>query len=159
MPIVRTGESAYDKELELWNTPKRNGGYAPDGYEPYPKMLYKAHRRENGKVMCMDLDAIYAVDPAKQALADAFNRTCQRTVNSDGEHLRAKADGWCDSPDAALAVHEQLQQDIATAAAEANHSVRSMSEKARAEFAAADADTEHPLTDVPKKRGPKVSVS
>jgi hypothetical protein len=163
MPIVRTGQSAYDKEVARWDRPRNQlddeglPGFAPVGFEPYPKMLHKAHRHENGKVMYMDLNEIYAVDPGVQAKAAAFNRMCQKTVGSEGEYQRAKADGWCDTPDAALEVHEKLQQDIAKAAAEAAHGVRSMSEKARGEFATADAETEHPLTDVPapKKRGRK----
>jgi len=162
MGIVRTGESAYDLEMAKWDTPKRNGGYGPDGFEEYPRMLHKAHRRENGKVEYMDLNAIYAIDPAIQAKADAFNRSCQKSVKNEAEYLRAKAEGWCDSPEDALAYHEKLQQDIATAAAEAAHGVRGMSEQAREEFAAADANTEHPLTDVPKKRRgrpAKVTVS
>lgn len=167
MPIVRTGTTAHDKELEKWNTPKNQRvrdaegnetdvmGMNRVGFEPYPCMLYKAHRRENGKVACMDLDAIYAVDVQIQARAEAFNRTCQLTVNSEGEFLRAKDQGWCDSPDEALAYHERLQQDIAKAAAEEANRVRTMSEKAQREHAALDAATDAPVTDVPApKRGP-----
>jgi hypothetical protein len=176
MGIVRTGTSAYDRELAKWDTPRNQRvkdaegnetdvmGMGAIGHEPFPKMVYKAHRRENGKVMCMDLDAIYAIDLAVQARAEAFNRTCQLTVNSEGELLRAKDQGWCDSPDDALAYHERLQQDIAIAAAEEANRVRTMSEKAQREHAELDAATDAPVTDVPAPkrrpgRPPKVQAA
>jgi hypothetical protein len=167
MPIIRTGTTLYDRELAKWDTPKNQRvrdaegnetaemGMGAVGFEPFPRMVYKAHRRENGKVMCYDLDAIYAVDVKTQALADAFNRSCEKTVHSQSEYERARDEGWADTPAAALAHYEALQQDIATAAAEAAYSVRRMSEQARTEFAQADAQTEHPVTDVRKKPGPK----
>lgn len=161
MGIVSTGESAYDLEVQKWNTPKRLGGMAPDGYEPFPKMLYKAHRRENGKVMCMDMDALYASDMNIVAKAEAFNSSCLLTVKSEGEWQRAKAQGWCDSPADALEAHEKHAQAIAQAAAEVNYSVQRMSDKAQREHAEADAATDAPVTDVKRKRGrpAKVSVS
>lgn len=158
MGIVRNAEptTEYEKELHKWNTPKRLGGYAPDGYEAFPKMLYKAHRRENGKVMCMDMDALYAADMNVQARAEAFNNSCQLTVKSEGEMERALSDGWCRTPADAIEAHEKHQRAIAQAAAEAAYAVQRMSDKAQAEHKAADAATEHPLTDVPApKRGPK----
>lgn len=158
MPILRTGDSEYDKELKKWDTPKSQGGYGPDGFEPFPKMLYKAFRREDkgGKVMCGDMDAVYASDPQRQVLAEAFNKQCQRTVRSQGEYEQAKNDGWCDSPADALAYHEKLQQDIAQAAAEAAYSVQRMSDKAQREYREADQASEHPTADVPApKKAPK----
>src|SRR5687768_874115 len=141
MGVVRNSEptTAYEIEMHKWDTPKRLGGYRCDGYEPFPKMVYKAHRRENGKVMCMDMDALYASDMNIVARAEAFNASCMRTVNSQGELDRARNEGWCDSPTAALEIHEKHQQAIATAAAEAAYSVQRMSEQARAEHKAADA--------------------
>ena len=167
MGVVRTGESEYDKELQKWDTPKRLGGYGPDGFEAFPRMLYKAHRRENGKVMCMDMEALYATDMNVALRADAFNRSCQTTVNNQHELDRELANGWRPSPQEALDYQESLARDIAQAAAETNWSVQRMSDKARAEHAAADRATDAPVTDVPappKKRGrkpnaPMVTVS
>lgn len=158
MPIVRTGETEFDKEMAKWDTPKRLGGFAPDGYEPFPKMLYKAHRRENGKVMCMDMDALYATDLAVAARAEAFNNTCMTTVGNQQELDRELANGWRHSPKDALDYQEALAQDISKAAAEVNYSVQRMSDKAKSEHARADASTDAPVVDVvaaPKKRGRK----
>lgn len=156
MAIVRTGESEYDKELQKWDTPKRMGGFGPDGHEPFPRMVYKAFRRDNGKVMCMDMDALYAQDMNTVAKADAFNRSCTLVVKSEGEWERAKSQGWCDSPADALEAHEKHAQAIAQAAAEVNYSVQRMSEKAQREHRAADEATEDPVTDVAAPaRGPR----
>lgn len=155
MGVIRTGQSAHDKELATWDRPRNQvdedgrAGMNAAGYEPFPKMLYKAHRRENGKVSCMDMDAIYAVDPVKQAQAEAFNRTCQLTVKDESEWRRAKDSGWCDSPADALEYHERLAQDVAKAAAEAAHSLRTMSHQAKREHAFLDANTDAPVVDVP----------
>jgi hypothetical protein len=129
---------------------------APDGREEFPKMLYKAHRRENGKVMCMDMDALYAADMSVAARAEAFNRSCQMIVRSEGENDRAKNDGWCESPQDAIDAQEALAQDIAKAAAEVAYSVQRMSEQAQREHKEADLATDAPVTDVAAPaRGPR----
>jgi hypothetical protein len=154
MPIVRTGESEYDKELAKWNTPKRQGGYGPDGYEEYPKMLYKAFLDANGKAKCMEpppLVHMYLTMPEflrAEAIATAFTQKCQMTVRSAHEEDKAKADGWRRTPGEALAHFEALQQEIAQAAAEAQFAAKRMSDKARAEFAEADASTSDHVVDV-----------
>lgn len=121
MGIVRTGESEYDKELRKWDLPKREGGMNANGMEPYPVMLYKAVERENGKVVCGD------------PLDEQFTARCQTIVFSPSEEQRAREQGWRESPKAALAHHEAIQQEIAQAAAEAAHAAQRMSEKARTE--------------------------
>lgn len=164
MAVVRNAEptTAYEIEMHKWDTPKRDGGYAPNGYEPFPLMLYKAHRRENGKVMCMDMDALYAADMNIVAKAEAFNNSCMLVVNSETERDRAVANGWRTSPKDALEYQESLARDIAQAAAETNWSVQRMSEKAQREHAALDAETEDPVADVPapkRKPGRPVKVA
>jgi hypothetical protein len=164
MGIVRNAEptTEYEKELHKWNTPKRLGGFNTDGAEQFPMMVYKAHRRENGKVMCLDMEALYAADMNVQLRAEAFNKTCTRIVNSPGEFDRARSDGWAESPAEALEYHEMHARAMAQAAAEAAYTVQNMSAKAKKEFAAADAATEEPLADVPapKKaaKGTRVEV-
>lgn len=163
MPIVRSGETDHDKEMARWDLPKRMGGYGPDGFEPYPRMLYKAHRRDNGKVMCMDMSALYGEDMATVARAEAFNASCQKVVQSEDQYLIAKGQGWCDTPTAALEAFEQQQQALAQAAAEVNYQVRRMSEAAQREHAEADAATDAVLADgvpVPKRKPgrPKVAA-
>lgn len=167
MGIVLNPESAYAKELARWNTPRNQFVKNPDGtssdvrgmgaigIEPFPRMVYKAHKRENGKVMCGDNPMMYR-DERLQLEAEAFSRSCQLIVRSEGEYARALSDGWRDTPNAALEHYEALEHEIFTAAAEAAHAASRMSEKARAEFDAADKTTHEQVTDVKgSKRGPK----
>lgn len=162
MAIVRTGESEYDKELEKWSLPKREGGYNANGYEAFPSMLYKAQRNHAGKALVTDMDAFYAVDMNAVARAEAFNRANQLTVGNQHELDRALSDGWRRSPDEALDHFEGLQQDIAQAAAEEAYRVKRMGEKAQAEYHAADEATDAPVAEVaaPKKapRGTRVAT-
>lgn len=158
MAIVRNAEptTAMEKELDRWDRPKRDGGMNADGYEPFPKMVYKAHQLENGKVAVFDITAIYGTDLNAVTRAEAFNKRCELIVNSQHELDKALDNGWRQSPKEALAYHESLQQDIAKAAAEAAYTVQRMSDKAQREYKQADEATEHPLTDVAApKRGPK----
>jgi len=158
MSIVRSGETAYDIEMQKWDTPKRMGGFGPDGFEAFPKMVYRAERREDkgGKVMCMDVEgSLYSTDPVVQARAEAFTNKCQRTVMSEGEYDRARGEGWCESPKAALESIEKHAQSMATAAAEVNYDVQRMSDKARREHAFLDASTDGVVAEVPvPKRKP-----
>ena len=49
--------SHYAKEMRKWNTPKRDGGMNANGFEPFPAMMYKAHRLPGGPY------AIQAMEP------------------------------------------------------------------------------------------------
>lgn len=143
MGVVRTGESAYDKEMDKWDAPKRLGGMKPDGYEAFPAMLYKAHQMDNGK---------WAVnDP----FDENWSRRCQTIVRDDRELRTHLEQGWRQSPKDALDFAERLQQDIADAAAERHYADQRLSEKARREAAEVDASTNDHVPDIaaPKKRG------
>lgn len=171
MGIVRTGLSAYDKELQKWEQfPTYTAeGVAPAGnpyvYRPYPAMLYKAFKRANGQYKCMDTEplnlALYAGNVAAmlaaEAQQEAFNRSCYVTVQSEAEKDAKWAQGWRESPKAALEYAEALEQEIAQAAAEVNFGVARMSEQARKEHADADAATSEHVVDIvgsgAKKRG------
>jgi hypothetical protein len=133
MPVVHNEESDHAKELKKWNTPKRDGGHAPDGFEPYPAMVYQA-RALNGKPACED------------PRDEQFATRCQHVVRDAQEHAHYKADGWSDTPTLALAHAEALAQEIATAAAEANFSAAKMSPKAQAERARLEAATDKHIT-------------
>jgi len=163
MPIIRTGESEYDKEIERWNAPKRQGGHNADGYEPYPAMRYRAFRNDNagGKAMCGDISGLYTSDPVKQAAAEAFTKRCQVIVADAESDARHHAAGWRKSPELALELFEQEQRAIAQAAAEEMYRVERMGEQARKEYAAHDAATEAPATEVPepKKAAPAKRVA
>jgi hypothetical protein len=141
-------ESELGKELSKWDTPKRLGGMGPNGYEPYPRMLYKAFQRDNGKVLCMEPPPspyLFSTAEAHERacmLAEGFTKQCQRTVESELEEERAKAEGWRNSPQDALEHYEALQRAIGDAAAEANFAAQRMTPKAQAERKAREAATD-----------------
>lgn len=161
MGIVRTGESEHDKELARWDLPKRLGGHNADGYEQFPQMLYKAFRDDSGQVKCMMPPPpmhLYLSMPEYQraeAIAVQFTLACQKTVRDQREYDREVAAGWRDTPALALAHFEAQQQEIATAAAEEQYRLKRMTERAREEHAAANAETDAHVVEVeaPKKRG------
>ena len=148
MGVVHNPDGEYAREMQRWNTPKRLGGYGPDGYEPFPKMLYKADRWENGKAMVGHPGAATG-----EPVATAFSTRCQHVVADADAYLTARNAGWCDSPDEALTVFENEQREVARAAAEAQHGARRMSDRAQAEFTEAQADEDH----VPDPAAPYVS--
>lgn len=153
MGVVRTGETEYDKELAKWEKPYR--------FEMFPKMVYKAVKKPNGKVVCMEpppprlgfaTDAEYL---AAEAAALALQGQCARIVRSEDEYLKAKGQGWCENASEALAQFEREEQAIGDAAAEVAFAAQRMSGKAQAELAAADAATSAHVVDVlrpPTKR-------
>jgi hypothetical protein len=155
MGIVHTGESEYDKELARWNTPQRLGGHGPNGFQPFPRMVYKAYRRENGRVECMEPPPVmhlFATLPEfhrAEAIAKSFTDSCQQIVGSEAEYRRARDMGWRESPQDAIDHQEALAREIADAAAEANFSSRRMSPQAQAERDAAQAATDAHVVDPP----------
>jgi len=160
MAVVHNPEGAYARELQAWNTPKRFGGHAPNGHEEFPRMLYRAQVRANGKAACMaDPPSPYGWRDANEydracMEAEQFTRSCQRVVENADEQDRAASQGWRSSPHAALQAHTDAQIALGTAAAEEAYRVQRMTELARAEFDAADRDTHEHVADVPapKKR-------
>ena len=130
MGVIIAPESELGLELSKW---ERHSSYQ---HKSFPKMIYKAFPRENGKVMCGD-PGVAVGDPE----ADAFTRRCQLTVQNDAELERAQAAGWRQTPVGAIAYYEGLQRDIATAAAEANFHAQHMTPKAQAERSARDKAT------------------
>lgn len=163
MGVVRTGESEYDKELAKWNTPKRDGGYGPDGYEHFPLMLSKAQKQLNGQYAVHQMPpSRYSFLPGPQGdgewtqaivMAEEFTRRCQRTVRNQQEYDRALTDGWVYGQDKALEAAQGFEKDIADAAAMRAWSDRNMGDVARREAAAADAATSEHLPELPVKRG------
>lgn len=133
----------------------------PYVYRPYPAMVYMAHKRPDGVVLCMDVppDAYLFADDKVYARAclsvETFNKRCSKIVTSEDEHRRAKNEGWRDSPTDALERHEAMEQEIARASAEALHAAQRMTPKAKEELADAGQQThEHVVDVVPqRKRG------
>jgi len=125
MPIVRTGFTPEDLELKKWNTPKREGGMAPDGYEPYPKMLYRAIRLQTGKIVCLE---------ENPDTMQPYNGT-NILAHSDAELGELLNRGWRKTPPEAHQYFEQQEIDKATAGAEVNAAALRMGGKAQAELA------------------------
>lgn len=138
MPVVIPAESELGKELARWNAPKREGGMNANGFEPYPRMLFKAFRYSNGKVMCGHPAAALGVDPEPCA----FDAQCYTTVPSAEEHARMARAGWSDTAQAALDLFEANERAAADAAANEQYKVRRMSEPAQREFDAAQDATD-----------------
>lgn len=167
MPIVISPESELGRELckhEQHFTKYVGDGMTPGNpyvYRPFPAMLYKASKKRNGQACCIDIppDASQFENMAQYERAcldvEAFNRRNQRIVGSEEEHRRAMNEGWSKGPNEALEKFEAIEKEIGQAAAEAAYRAQHMSEKARAEFKAAESATEHHVTDVmgvPKAR-------
>lgn len=155
MGVVISQDSELGKELARWDAPKREGGMNANGYEPYPAMVFRAHRWSNGKVMCGHPGAATGEPEAM-----AFTRQCQDIVHDAEEHAKMRRAGWHDSPQAALDAFEQQERATADAAAEEQFRVQRMSEKAQAEFSdAQDASSFHtPDPAAPKKPAPAKTV-
>ena len=101
MGIVHNPDSDFARELEKWNQPTTNGGFGAARFEEYPLMVFKAFKRENGRVMCGDPLATVG-----DAEGEAFSRSCQLIVRNNDERDRAMADGWSVAPDKAIEKYE-----------------------------------------------------
>lgn len=165
--MIINPHSALGKELRKWEqhrtelVPRGTNPGNPYVFRPYPKMLYKAQRHANGQFVCMPppphpYDYEKPEQHQQAILAwESFCRSCYRPVSDEGQERLVRGQGWADDPTKAMALHEQEQQAIGNAAAEAAFSAQRMTEKARAEVKAADESTHQHVTDVvgvPKKR-------
>ena len=172
MPMMIPVESLWGRELARWNTPRNRfvedsqgetlrdeqgqpiKGMGAVGFEPYPRMLYKAQKNAYGKVLCRDVLPLPEHFPDDRTFAaaclgvEAFNRRCEFTVQTEDEYRQKQREGWCDTPQAALDTHERLEQDIANAAAEATYAAKRLSQSAQDELAAAGKETHQHVTDV-----------
>ena len=143
MPVVINPETPYGQEMAKWNKPYH--------FEPFPKMLYKAQRRPDGVVACVETsDAPFGGNPGA---AEQFTRSCQTTVNDETELTRALETGYRESPAEAMEYFEEKARYLSTAAAHRHHEDRGMSDKAKAEASAADDETPEHVAEVPRKRG------
>ena len=113
MAIVRSPDSAYEQELAKWEAPP--GGWP---YQPYPKMLYKARKLPNGKVIVLDWD-----DP----------RTGFVIVQNEAEERIQLGQGYYCTQQEALDGFERQEQAVAQAGAEVEYAVERMSKPAKRE--------------------------
>lgn len=164
--VVINPHSELGKELRKWEQhfshlvpPGTNPGN-PYRYQPYPRMLYKADRGENGQPACVLPSPHPWNYPNPQDLERAqlaqenWNKGHQRIVRNEEEERIAKGQGWTNSPTTALELYEQQQKDIAEAAAQAAFRAVWMSDLARAELKDADASTDAHVVDVqPVRKG------
>ena len=153
MAIVHNPDSDYAREMEKWNQPTSNGGFGAARFEEYPLMVFKAFKRENGRVMCGDPLATVG-----DAEGEAFSRSCQLIVRNNDERDRAMDDGWSTAPDKAIEKFERDMQSIAEVTAQRHFADQGLSDLAKAEAAQADAATHEqvpagPITPVKRKRG------
>lgn len=128
LPIV-TPQSPEGIERKKWDTPKRLGGYGPNGHEEYPKTLYKAGRPTKGNVEITE----------------------SRTVHSESEELVAVGQGWARTQEAAIQLVHDTHVEHAKLAAERHYAERSMSEAAQREAAEADEGTVQHVPVIPEK--------
>ena len=133
MAIIHNPDSEYSREMTKWNTQKRHGGMGANGYEPFPKMVYQARARENGKVMCGD--PLAAVG---DAVGEAFARSCQLIVGNEDERDRALAQGWSLGPMEAIEKYEHDMQSIAEVTAQRHFADQRLGALAQAEAKLAD---------------------
>lgn len=160
MPVVHQVDSLYGRELAKWEQhdtkyTDRDNGIPPGndararGHQSYPKMLYKAEKREDGRIICVESEPVSYLFTN----ADEWNRACARVtagnaartriVSSEGEQIQAEKQGWvAGGPDAAIAALKKFDDDIAEAAAIANKQAARMTEKAQRERAKREAATD-----------------
>lgn len=144
----------------LWQH-ERKPGWSPAN-NPYPRMLYRAYEGEDGVIRCMDAEPKPYLYPNQEMYRMAcervaqFNLSCQKTVGiipeqGPAEEAAAFEEGWRRTPKEAWDRAKQLHDMVATAAAERAYQDRNLSEKARAEIAAAEAETPHQLGEIAEK--------
>lgn len=149
------------KELESWETKNRIPGWRPENYQ-YPKMLYKARKRDDGKVVCLEpnhVDSPLLSAEQNQRMA-AFVEQSNRSAMieaRDENHERQLAElGWCGSVKLALEAFEKWERMIGDEAARLAHADRNLSERAQAEREAFEASTPDHVAEVPEARTVKI---
>ena len=165
--VVKNFEAEYAANLRGYkalanshppDTPEQTAVAAQGEYLEYPKMLYKAHTRPDGKRSVGEVnDRLFAErGPEGQLLvvagaAEQWTRRCQMTVKDDYEKQRAYEGGWRDTPQAALDFLEERDHAIERATAERHAADARMSPQAQAEAAAVDLSTLRQVPVIPEK--------
>lgn len=146
MAIAMSAEEK--KETEKWNK-----AYS---YEEYPRLLYRARKRPDGKVSVAESDdKVFGGNPGA---AELWTNGCHKEVKNEDEHLKAKGQGWCDDQKSALEHFEKQEQAVAEVAAQRAYEDRNLGEKAKEEAKAVDdAAFEHvaEIKEKPKAKKPK----
>lgn len=154
MSLIVTPDSDQGKELARWNTPRNQvtadgqRGMGAIGYEPFPRMVYKAAELPNGRVVCGNDE--WDIPGAPGQPPQTIKLRTSLIVADEREYGAALANGYHPDPQSALKGFEARANDAARLA----YDNRRMSEAAKAELREADAalGLEHAL-DVPRKPG------
>ncbi len=112
-------------------------------WQGHPITLFRALKKENGKVVVVDLEHIAQTTMVARS-AEAYDLAIRQ--------------GWiAGTPDAALEAFEKAEEAVGNAAAEEAYKVLSMSEKAQQEVADYEKTTPKHVPEIPeapiKKRG------
>ena len=153
-------ESKLGKELQTW---ERKPDWTPEK-NPYPKMLYRAQHRKDGRRSVHEVDDAFFAEVDERGFrrivpgaAEQWSRGCQLTVYNEAERSRAWEQGWRDTPQEALASLEQRDNAVSNETAARHYSDLRMSEKAQREAAEADQSTLKQVPVIPeqpiKRRG------
>lgn len=149
------------KELESWETKNRIPGWRPENYQ-YPKMLYRARKREDGKVVCIEPNHVDSplLTPDQNARmaahVESANRAAMTEARNEQHEKELEAQGWCGSPKAALEAIEKYERMIGDEAARLAHQDRNLSERAKAEREAFEASTPEHVAVIPESRTVKI---
>lgn len=147
-------ESNMAKELKKWNTPKRQGGMNCDGYEEYPRMMFKAQpdpTSNSGTLKTrLEGDVFHANGRDVRIYAEEFARRCQQVVNDEREFNKLYRLGWRKTEAEAMEYVRGLEEDVAVAAAHRNYEDRNKSELAQREIEAAEAATHKNFGEIPE---------
>jgi hypothetical protein len=130
-------ESALGKELEKH---ERKPDWTPEK-NPFPRMLYKATHRPDGKRSVHEVLDHVVVPSGQQVYAGAaeqWSSRCQLTVRDERELSRALETGWRKTPQEAMELLESQDNAKGNETAERHYKDQSMSEPARREAEAAD---------------------
>lgn len=158
-------------EKEAAERRKWESGYGPWGmgakpykYEEYPKIMYKARKNPAGQTTVIETrDHLFGQGGAALGAADNWSRGNYTKVNDADEERRHFGLGWRTTQAEAIQLFEAEEDAVSTAAAERHFAVRTMSEKAQREVAAAEeaADGKHlgevARTPIPKRTKVKLT--
>ncbi len=154
-------ESPLGKELLKH---ERKPDWTPEK-NPFPKMLYKAEHRPDGKRSVHEIeDSLFPVQGEKGRIiqagaAEQWSRRCQLTVYNETEMSRAMESGWRKTPKEALEFLESRDNAIANETAERHYKDARMSPQAQAEASSKDQETLKHLPEIPEARLVKKQLS